>query len=196
MGNREFGLERAVNTGLAYSLTAARLFIAYNMAKRVEAGRNITLPMAAFVGADIMDGVIARKLDVDSPGRRFADALVDRVSVGMVARNIVKEHPQTRPYVIGIGLREAAVSAANMLHYANSGEVVQGTGVHKLGTLSLAAFGIISSYGHYDATRVAGTVASSINIGLALDYIRNAVNPTGDTQDGIRKISFDKSTTF
>lgn len=195
MGSREFNLERVVNTSLAYSLTAARLFIAYRMAKRVGAGGKITLPMAAFVGADIMDGVIARKLDVDSPGRRSADALVDRLSVGLVARKIVQEHPQTRPYVIGIGLREVAVSAANALHYANSGEVVQGTGVHKLGTLSLAAFGIVSSYGHDNATKVAGTAASTINAGLAFDYIRNAMNPRGDTQDGIRKISFDKSIT-
>lgn len=193
MRNPESEKEKIVHSSLAYGLTVARLFVAYNMAKRVQEGRDITLPMVAYVGADILDGVIARKLGVDTPGRRFADAFVDRLSVGLVAQQIGKTYPQTRKYLVGIGAREAVVSAANLMHYRNSGEVVQGSGVHKLGTLSLAAFGAVSSYGNANATRVVGSVANVINAGLAIDYVRNVSNPIGSVENGIRKISFNRT---
>jgi phosphatidylglycerophosphate synthase len=42
------------------------------------------LTLAAFVAADLYDGVVARELEADDPTRRALDSIVDRVSVWAV----------------------------------------------------------------------------------------------------------------
>jgi hypothetical protein len=84
--------------------------------------------------------------------------------------------------------REIAVSAVNAYHLARTGEVVHGTGVHKLSSLSIAAFAVGSSTQNRLATIATGTVAVGINYALAASYMVNAVHPFGNLEDGVRHI--------
>ena len=179
------------NESLVNVLTLSRLGIAEIMARKITKQESIVVPMAAFVIADVLDGVIARKLDVDSPRRRFLDAAVDRLSVLRAASAMYDINPTSRPYLAALAAREAVVSAANLAHYAKSGEVVQGHGFHKLGTLSISAFALGAASGNENVTHALGAASTTINAVLATDYVSNAASSHGDVIDGVRHIAFD-----
>lgn len=169
-------------------LTLSRLILAENMAKRVRERRGIALSLAAFIAVDIGDGVIARKLGADTPLRRFADAAVDRASVARVAVATMRTNAAAKPYIAGLAAREVVVGATNALHHFRTGEVVQGHGPHKLGSLSVALFGLAAASGNQVATRGTGLAANIINAGLAADYVASAIEPQGYVAGGVRHI--------
>ena len=176
---------------LAVGLTLARLPLAMYMAKRIEDKKSITGALVAFVAADIADGVIARKLEADGPKRRTLDVIIDRVSVVVASTSMWKVNRFARPFLSVLAAKESAVSLVNTAHYKQTGEVVNGTGVHKLSSLSVAAFAVAASTHNKAATITTGTIATVINIGLAADYFQNYINPHGTVQDGVRHISLD-----
>lgn len=170
-------------------LTLSRLALAENMARKVRERRGIALSLAAFIAVDIGDGVIARKLDADTPLRRFADAAVDRVAVARVATAVARTNKAAKPYVLGLAARDMIVGAANAVHYHRTGEVIQGHGPHKLGSLSVSLFGAVAAGGNQAATRATGFAANIINAGLAADYVANIVKPQGHVAGGVRHIT-------
>jgi phosphatidylglycerophosphate synthase len=181
------------NHALAIGLTVIRLPLAERMARKTERKESIGLELGLFILADIADGVLARKLKVDTPKRRFADAVVDRVSVLRVGWAMSKANPVSKPFLQGLAGRELIVAGANAVHYLRSGEVVQGHGIHKLGTLSTALFGLAASTGNVLATKTTGLAANIINYGLAIDYIYNAIEPHGTVNEGVRHIAFENT---
>jgi phosphatidylglycerophosphate synthase len=176
---------------LAIGITASRLIIADRIAKRIETKDRIFGLVAAFIVADIVDGVVSRKPGVDTPLRRFTDAFVDRASMMRASFAMAKANPASQPYLVALGVREAAVGLANATHFVKTGEVVQGHGLHKLDTLSIAAFGMAASSHSESATHTVGMIANAINYGSAVDYVSNAVQPHGYLHEGVRHIAFE-----
>ncbi|HSX15963.1 MAG TPA: CDP-alcohol phosphatidyltransferase family protein [Candidatus Saccharimonadales bacterium] len=173
-------------------LTLLRLAGAGYMMRRVARHKGIAAPMAVFVALAIADGALARKLEVDTPLRRFTDAAVDHASVSGVALMTAKEHKEAGPYVAVLLAENAAMSLANLAHNRRTGEVVQGSGpLHTLGTLSAALFGVAANSESKLALHASGALAVAINAVRVLDYVTNAIEPHGTVEDGIRKIHFD-----
>ena len=173
------------------ALTLSRLLLADNIAHRTREGKRSLGRMGLFVIADIADGVLARRWGVDTPLRKAADAVVDRASTFMMAKAVFDTRPDSRINLSILAAREAVVGASNAYHLMRTGEVVQGHGIHKIGSLSVAGFGAIAGTGSETASRAVGATANLINAGLATDYLSNAINPHGEVVDGVRHIQFD-----
>jgi hypothetical protein len=109
----------------------------------------------------------------------------------LVLSPISKTNPVTKPYIAGIAIRDATVSGINAVHYLKSGEVVQGHGPHKLGSLSVALFAVTATYDNETATKLTGLAANTINAGLAIDYFKNVLEPHGVVTDSVRHIAMD-----
>jgi phosphatidylglycerophosphate synthase len=169
-------------------LTLSRLLLAEKVAERIKNGQNVLGHMGIFIAADIADGCIARKWGVDTPLRRIADSVTDRVSVARVGMALHERYEHSRAHLGLLAGRELVVGAANVYHYVRTGEVVHGHGAHKLGSLSVACFGAATLTGNEAITNLAGRAANIINLGLGLDYISNAVSPHGEAYGGIRHI--------
>ncbi|HUC96200.1 MAG TPA: hypothetical protein VMR16_00860, partial [Candidatus Saccharimonadales bacterium] len=92
---------------VAIAGTAARYMLAENIARRVEKDKPIGLAMGAFVTSDILDGMILREFDLDTPMRRITDGIVDHASQIRVAFEVVKKHPSARPYIGILAVRAA-----------------------------------------------------------------------------------------
>lgn len=176
---------------LATGYTFARLALAGHISKKIYKGENTIFHMSAFVAADVLDGVVARRWDVDTPMRRAADAITDRMSVLIMGKAIYDVYPASRTGLWTLTAREAAVTATNAIHTLRTGEVVQGHGVHKIGSLATACFGMASANMGDTMTRITGLVANTANFVLASDYMLNALQPHGELIDGIRHIQFD-----
>jgi phosphatidylglycerophosphate synthase len=176
---------------LVIGLTLSRLLLASSIAKRTREGKQSVGRIGLFVGADIADGVLARRWGVDTPLRRAVDAITDRASAIMMAKAVFDKRPDSRLNLGILAGRELVVATANATHLMRTGEVVQGHGIHKLGSLSVAGFGAVAGSTTETISQVVGATTNAINAGLAIDYISNAVEPHGEVIDGVRHIQFD-----
>ena len=171
-------------------LTLSRLLLAENIARRTRKEKRSLGRIGFFVLADITDGVLARRWGVDTPLRRATDAITDRTSAFIMAKAVFDMRPDTRTNLTILAGREILVDVANVVHLIKTGEVVQGHGIHKIGSLSVAIFGIAASTGSEVASRAVGATANIINAGLATDYVSNAIRPHGEVVNGVRRIQF------
>lgn len=153
-------------------LTAARYGMAEHMAKKVRNDEQIGLGLAAFVIADIADGAILRRFDMDTPIRRVTDGVVDHLSVARVAYETAKKHPAALPYIEALAARAVAVGVLNSIHLARTGEVTKGRNKQKATNLATAAFSLVALTGNKKATRIAGVVASGIALTTATSHIK------------------------
>lgn len=153
-------------------LTAARYGMAELMAEKVRDDKQIGLDLAAFVVADIADGAILRKFDMDTPVRRVADGIVDHLSVARVVYEIAKKHPEARPHIGVLAARALAVGVLNYVHLARTGEVTKGRSKQKATDLATAAFSLVALTGNKKATQIAGVVASGIALTTAVSHLK------------------------
>lgn len=141
--------------------------------------------MAAFVAADVLDGVILRKFDADTPTRRVADGIVDHLSVARVGYEVAKTNPESRPYLAVLAARAVAVGGLNLAHLVKTGEVTKGQTNQKATNLATAAFATLSANEGSIATHISGGIASVI----ALSTITPHFKELGEQHsEGIRKL--------
>ena len=160
--------KEAVGVGV----TVARLGIAEWVARRVRAGESIYLPLASFVAADILDGVLLRRVGMDTPVRRAADGIVDQLSIARVAYETAQKHPETRKYIAALALRVAAVGVANALHLRKTGEVTKAGNKQRTMGLAAAAFASVASRGQRAHTEVAGVAMLAVGAITGEGYFR------------------------
>src|SRR5665811_592099 len=115
---------------IGIGLTVFRLALAEGMVRRIKSGKSILPLLGVSIVTDIGDGVIARKLNIDTPMRRFIDAAVDRLSVARVALEMAKVNEAAKPHLQVLAAREIAVTAINALHTVQTGNVVQAHGIY------------------------------------------------------------------
>ena len=158
---------------IGVSVTATRYGMAEWISKRLRDGKPIILPMIGFIAADVLDGVILRKFNMDTPVRRVADGVVDHASVARVAFEVARKNPESRKYIGFLALRAASVGIANGPHLLKTGEVTKGNVRQKATNIASAAFGVIASSNNKEATEVAGIAASAIAMGTASKHFKN-----------------------
>src|SRR6478672_10320010 len=154
------------------ALTAARYMLAERMATRVKNSESIVGDMASFMIADVLDGVILRKFDLDTPARRKADGLTDYVSIARVANEVYENNEGSRPYILLLAARAAFVGMLNAKHIAETGRVTHGLKYQKATTVGMAAFGVIAATGNKKATNIVGAVVSGVAVVTALAHAK------------------------
>lgn len=142
------------------------------MAEKIEIDESITLDMAGFIAADIADGAVLRKFDMDTLIRRVADGIIDHLSVGRVSFEIAQKHPSARPYFAALATRAALVGVLNATHLLKTGEATKGEWNQKSTNLATAALVLIANTGNRRATYIAGLVASGIAFSTAPAYLK------------------------
>lgn len=167
------------------ALTAARYGMAERMARKVSTDKPVAGDLAGFIAADILDGVVLRTFNADTPLRRIADGVVDHLSMIRVGYEAAKKNPDARPYLGIIAARAALVGGANALHLAKIGEVTKGQSKQRAANLATAAFGLIAMTGNKKATHIAGIAAAGVNLITALPHMRNIGKIH---KDGMRKL--------
>ncbi len=155
------------------ALTAARYGMAENMAVKIHDNEPVGVDMAGFIAADIADGAIMRRFDMDTPVRRATDGIVDHMSVARVAYEIWKKYPDSRQYIGILATRAVIVGALNAVHLVSTGEVTKGRSKQKATNLATAAFALMATSGNHKATHIAGTVASGIAIITAASHFKD-----------------------
>lgn len=186
----ETAKNKRLKEAFAIGVTLSRLILAESVAQNISRRKSIVRPLALFLLADEIDGRLARRLGVDTPLRRFADAAVDRISMLRSGVAMAKANPAAKRYLLALAARDAVVGGVNAAHYLRTGEAIQGEGIHAAGTLSIAAFGLVASYGEERSTHLSGQIATAIYGGLATDYVWNLLEPHGEVVDGVRHIKF------
>lgn len=161
-----------VGEALGVALTGARYLLAERMAKRVKDGEPITLDMATFMAADVLDGVLLREFDLDTPARRMADGFVDYASIARVSKEVYEKSESSRPYILALAARAAFVGMLNSKHLQQNGRVTHGLKYQKATTISMAAFGVIASTGNRRATHIAGAVVSGVAGATAIAHAK------------------------
>lgn len=157
---------------IGVGVTAARYGMAEWIARRVRDDKPIGVPLAAFVAADVLDGVVLRKFDMDTPVRRVADGVIDHASVARVAFEVGKKNPESRKYIGLLALRAAGVGIANGLHLLKTGEVTKGNLRQKSTNIASAAFAVVAATNNKEATEIAGAAASVIAVGTAPKHLK------------------------
>lgn len=101
-----------------------------------------SLMVGAVVVADIADGVVARKLSVDSDYRRIADAAVDRVSMVAAFGAAIGQNPDVLAWYAPLAVRGAVIATGSNMCFWLRKKLVLGGNFHKLASLSAGAMGI------------------------------------------------------
>lgn len=167
------------------ALTAGRYLLAERIAKRVEEEKPIVIDMAALVIADILDGVILRKFNADTPVRRIADGIVDHASMARVAFVVSKKYPETVPYVSALATRAIAAGTLNAIHLGLTREATKSRANQKLTNLATAAFALTAVEGNKDNTDFMGGIATGVAFYTLPAHLKDLGNRH---TEGIRKL--------
>ena len=157
--------------GLA--ITGARYFMAEGIARRIRRGDSATLGIAGFVVADVLDGVILRAFDADTPTRRVADGVIDHASMVRIAYEVAKKNPDSRAYIGILGVRAMLVGGANLLHLIRTGEVTKGQNNQRFTNLATAALCLAALSGDKKITHAVGLSAVAVSAPTAVPHFRN-----------------------
>lgn len=157
--------------------TWARLFLAWSCAIAVwrsEALVALAL-LAVLVGADVVDGIVARKLDVDSNLRRGTDAVIDRLSVHIVFLAFVLVHPVWIVPWLALLTRDVYQGALSFRSLHHHGVLLIGDRWHKGSSISDAVWGACLLVAPAYVAAIVGVGALTINWLLLFDYLGSAM---------------------
>lgn len=169
-----------VGEAIGIALTGARYLLAERMAKHVKDDEPIVLDMAMILAADVLDGVVLRQFDLDTPKRRIADGVVDHMTVARVMAEVAKKNEASRPYIGILAARAAVVGALNEEHLRKTGEVTKGQWNQKSTNLAMAAFGLAAASGNKKLTHLVGGIASGVAVATAFAHLKGL----GETHEG------------
>ena len=184
-------LRKSVKEGIVLGLTAARLLQGADLSRRVKKGKPIKAATAAIIAVDLLDGVLARKLDSDGPRRRIADSVVDSGIIAAALAAMHKKHPKARPFIGALAARELFVAGGWALDLAKSRQAKKGDVFHKLPPLTIAAFGVAAHHGSERTMKRTGAVAVGVNALLAYDYFKGWTDPsrTRTLDNGVQEVA-------
>lgn len=181
-------MKQSTKNALVNTATTGRYILAESMARNVKTGENIGLMMGLFVVADVFDGILARSVGAETAFRRGLDAVVDRASVIRVAFELSRRGKSYKKNLAIMAITEGISILANTIHTKNTGEVVHSGRLHKLGSLTVAAFGV-SAVADMRWSESMGHIACTMQIASAIDYVSNSIAPRGTvSSNGIRYI--------
>lgn len=157
--------------GAMSALTLARLGLTVLLWVAVRHGVLWTIiALATVIVADILDGVVARRLGVDGVQRRFLDAAVDRFSIHSVYAAALWSHPQFCAWYWPLLARDLLVIAGYLVFIRPGGQIITGSSWHRWSSCSLAALGVLVVAEVRIAVTLAAVLAIVVAYVLLADY--------------------------
>lgn len=140
------------------------------------ADRSVLVPawVLLVIVADIADGVFARRRNEDGNTRRALDAAIDRVSIHSAFGVALVAAPGAEKWIwlyLPLLARDVIALSTSGVLMKRSDLLLLGGHVHKLASLSCAAFGIALTLDVPAAVIATGTFAVVSNYVLAVDYL-------------------------
>lgn len=158
---------------LLIGVTVSRLGLAYGLVNAVDGPFMASAPwLTAIVLADVPNGILARRLGADTPLRRIADSVVDRITVGSAFVAFLAARPEFWIMLAPIMIRGAIVGTISATCLLFKGTIVTGRNAHKLGSLSVALMGFLF-LAHSPLVWAAAVIAWILSYWLLFDYARS-----------------------
>ena len=171
-------MRQATKENLMLAATAGRLYHAWDYTKRVREGRSVSGLTLSVMGIDLADGIVARRIGVETPKRRVADSVVDSAIITTGLWVAHKTRPKSKPFIYALATREAFVATGWAYNLATTKQVKKGDDWHKLPSISIAAFCVAANQSSDRVMRLAGCAAVAINTALAYDYYKGWTEPS------------------
>jgi hypothetical protein len=165
-------MNKLAREAVGVGVTVARYGLAEKMARHVKDEKPITLDMAELITADVLDGEVLRKFDLDTPVRRVADGVVDHLSMARVVCEVAKKYPESRAYIGILAARAVIVGGLNTFHIAKTGEITKGNTNQRATNLATAAFALATVTRNKKLTHITGAIASGIAIATIPVYFK------------------------
>lgn len=165
---------------LVHGMTASRLLLARRMANKIQKNKSIYPEMFAFVGLDVLDGVVARKYDLDDKTRRVSDAVVDKISQFAVLNALYNKKPNERPAIKSIVFAEGITILSGLASNLKRQEVTKGGLTRKLSLVALAGYVAHSNQSLDSNLNVAGGIVTVSSIVHATRSLGNVFKPLGE----------------
>ncbi len=165
-------MNKIASEAIGVGVTAARYGLAEKMARHVRDDKPIGLDMTELIMADVLDGEILRKFDMDTPARRVADGVVDHLSMIRVVGEVAKKYPDSRLYIGILAARAALVGGLGAYHLAQTGEITKGNGKQRITNLATAAFALAAVTGNKKLTHITGAIASGVAVATVPAYFK------------------------
>jgi phosphatidylglycerophosphate synthase len=163
----------AVKRVVIYTLTVGRIALAAGIVMAWTRGLDVAAVacLAVFVLVDILDGVVARWLGLESAIRRGLDGVVDKVSIHLVAVIVCTMIPGALWIWVAIAVRDV-IQAVIALYVAVSVRVVAaGAKWHRSYTSAIAVWGA-GLVLNVDLAWLLGVIALSLGVATLIDYGR------------------------
>lgn len=159
--------------GIALAGTIGRLALVPELVNSIDqhSPTRTAAMVGAVVAADVADGVIARKLGVDSNRRRIADAVTDRVTIWAAFGAAIQSDPEVLAWYAPLAVRGAVVAVGSNLSFWKRNKLVLGGHFHKLASLSQGALGVALVSGAKPSITVPTAAATyGVNLVSGMDY--------------------------
>jgi phosphatidylglycerophosphate synthase len=126
--------------------------------------------LASVVAADVPNGILARRFGADTPRRRIADSVVDRITIGAACTTMALERPEVAVALIPLAVRGAITVVFSLGCFYRKRAIVTSQQIHKLGSLATGGMGfvLLSRSGYWPW---AVTIASAISFILLAAYV-------------------------
>lgn len=152
--------------------TVARLILALLLAIAIHHSFFISIALLIFVlVADLLDGVWARKNNVDSNIRRSVDGAVDMLSVFIVATSFLITNPQYITIYIPLLVSDTLSATICSVSLVRRKILLIGDKWHKISSLSKAILFFFLLYGEPEFILVSAYTTWVINYVLTIDYV-------------------------
>ncbi len=127
--------------------------------------------VSSIIVADVLDGVLARRIGCDTIARRAIDATVDRICIHAAFGVAIVLHPEFLALYAPLAVRDSIALTASGLLVARRGVLLMGGHWHKLASLSCACFGLVVLSQSRGIVTGAGVATVAINWVLLGDYV-------------------------
>ncbi len=128
--------------------------------------------LVAVIVADIGDGVVARKLGVDTNGRHVLDAVVDRITIHTTAALVMWLIPETIWIVMPVIVRDIVLILRNWWLLKAKRVIITPGNIHRAGTVLYAVLFATVLFTTGPVAIWMSIVISAVVWFLLLDYLR------------------------
>jgi phosphatidylglycerophosphate synthase len=171
--NKHLAISSAKDFGLI-ALTGSRLFFAFPLIYGIVYDRRLALlALVMTVAADVVDGALARRLDLDTPRRRVMDAGVDMALIHSAAIAGVIVEPSMLPLYVPFALRDLGLVAGDWWCISHYDTHIGGGSLHRASSLSIACLAVTAlTTSSPVAISLAAVVAVLVSYSFLPSYIR------------------------
>lgn len=167
----------SVETGLTFLTVGRLLFVPVIIASFTVSALVTTLALLLFIAADVYDGVVARRLDADGPGRRALDSIVDRLAIDACLIGAYFSGAMPLLILCALLARDAYLALLCWRMMSQRQVAIKADWLYRLLNLAVAAWAIMSPF-----------VSADLRVGLALLLLAYSLIVASDLARGVRAV--------